>query len=95
MSYRQNNRDANEAALIEFMLAVGCHVIQMDRHKGFDLLVFCPRTGTHIIEIKNPARTWKLTSAEQIRKLSVEHVGGVYNIITNQDELRLILGIYD
>ena len=95
MTYRQNNRDANEAALIELMVAVGCHVIQMDRHKGFDLLVFCPRTGTHIIEIKNPAHKWTLTTAEKARQFAVEAVGGVYNIITDENKLRLLLGLYN
>jgi hypothetical protein len=67
----------------------------MDRHKGFDLLVLCPRTGTHIIEVKNPTHKWRLTPAEQLRKISIEHVGGVYNIITNEEQLRLLLGLYN
>ncbi len=94
MSHRQNNRDRNEAALIELWRAFGCFVSQMDRMKGYDLIVICPRTGTHLVEVKNPERKWTLTKDEARIKAEVESAGGVYNIIETEQQARELVGLY-
>jgi hypothetical protein len=60
----KNNRDANEREIIDALRAAGCYVQQMDRKDGFDLLVV-KNTEVFIMEVKNPARKWTLTNAEQ------------------------------
>lgn len=91
MTYRQNNRDKNEAALIELWRACGCFVSQMDRMKGYDLVIVCPRTGVHIVEIKNPAYKWTLTDDEKKIKAEVEAAGGRYNIIETDEQARRLV----
>lgn len=93
MSHRQNNRDKNEAALIELWRACGCMVIQMDRMKGFDLIVICPRTGTHLVEVKNPVQKWTLTDAEKRVQSEVESVGGGYNIIETLEQAEALIAV--
>jgi len=91
VTYRQNNRDRNEAALIELWRACGCFVSQMDRMKGYDLIIVCPRTGVHIVEVKNPAYKWELTDTEKRIKSEVEAAGGFYNIIQHEHEARRLI----
>ncbi len=81
MTYRKNDRDANERDIIRALRAVGCIVRQMDRHAGFDLLVVSPFTGIHIVEVKNPAYKWHLTENEQDFQGLVESAGETYWII--------------
>lgn len=81
----KNNRDANERGLIELLRRIGCVVWQMDRKAGFDLLVISAG-DVNIAEVKNPAKKWKLTDAEQKKKDEVESVGGIYWIIENEDD---------
>ena len=80
----KNNRDANERGIIELLQAAGCVVWQMDRKAGFDLLVISAG-DVEIVEVKNPAKKWKLTDAEQKKKDEVESVGGTYWIVTDED----------
>lgn len=58
----------------------------MDRNAGFDGVLISPFTGTHIVEVKNPDRKWKLTEAEEQTKQEVEARGAIYNIIQTVDE---------
>lgn len=92
MTYLKNDRDANEAGLVQFWRAMGCHWIPMDRHKGFDGLLVA-RNGVHIVEIKNPARRWNYTPAEVTRKVEVEKAGGVYNTIETDEQARKLIGL--
>lgn len=90
MSYYKNDRDANEAALVQVWRAAGCIWIPQDRHAGFDGILLA-HNGNHIVEVKNPARKWKLTKAEQERKAELEARGYIYNIIeTECDALALL-----
>ena len=86
-----DKRDANEGEIIELLRYMGCIVIQMDRHAGFDLVVVTPADGkVHIVEVKNPERKWKLTPAEKTKKEQVEAAGGKYEIVeTLADAQRL------
>jgi len=61
--------------------------------KGYDLVIVCPRTGVHIVEIKNPAYEWELTPAEKKRKAEVEAAGGRYNIIETDEQARRLVGL--
>ena len=87
----KNNRDANERGIIEFLRAAGCIVWQMDRKDGFDLLVTSRQTGTHIVEVKNPARKWKLTEAEIKKRFEIESVGRTYWIIEDITDAKWLL----
>ena len=87
MSYIKNKRDANEAEIIEFLRRVGCVVVQMTKDAGFDLIVASPRTGTHIVEVKNPAKKWTLTAAEKILR---EQIGEQYIIIENLEDAAIM-----
>jgi len=86
MTYRKNDRDTNEKAIIRALRAAGCIVRQMDRHAGFDLLVVSPFTGIHIVEIKNPAYKWHLTENEEDFQGLVESVDQTYWVIQTVDE---------
>jgi hypothetical protein len=86
-----DKRDANEGLVIEYLRNAGCLVQQMDRHAGYDLLVLSPLTGWHILEVKNPAYSWKLTKAELARRDEVEAHGGAYNIVTSIDDVERIM----
>jgi hypothetical protein len=81
----KNNRDTNEREIIDLLRKIGCVVWQMDRTAGFDLLVISAG-DVEIVEIKNPAHKWKLTEAEAKKKAEVESVGGVYWIVTDEDD---------
>ena len=89
---RLNRRDANEAGLVQFWRALGCEWIEMSRHAGFDG-VLVALNGVHIVEVKNPARRWTLTEAEQQRKAAVEQAGGRYNIVETDDDARRLIGL--
>lgn len=89
---RLNRRDNNESRIVEFWQALGCVWIPQSRHSGFDG-VLVARNGVHIVEIKNPARRWTLTDAEQRRRAEVEAAGGVYNIVCNDDDARILIGL--
>lgn len=84
-------RDNNEKDIIDYARRENCAVIQMDKSAGFDLLIISPRTGTHIIEVKNPAVKWRLEPAEQKRKEQIESAGGMYHIIFYPSELGAII----
>ena len=81
----KNNRDANERGIIELLRMAGCVVWQMDRKAGFDLLVISAG-DVEIVEVKNPAKKWKLTDAEAKKKSEVESVGGTYWIVQDEDD---------
>lgn len=85
-------RDSNEPAIVQALRRVGCVWIPMDKMAGFDAIVISPRTGTHIFEIKDPAKKWKLTPAEEKRKAEVETAGGLYCIVTTADQALIIVG---
>jgi len=87
----KNNRDANEREIIDFLRAAGCVVWQMDRKDGFDLLVTSRNTGTHIVEVKNPARKWKLTEAEIKKRFEIESVGRTYWIVEDIEDAKWLL----
>ena len=89
---RLNRRDENERQLVEFWRAMGCHWVEMSRHAGFDG-VLVALNGTHIVEVKNPARRWALTAAEVARKQAVEAAGGVYHIVETDDDARKVIGL--
>jgi hypothetical protein len=83
-------RDANEPEIIEFLRGVGTRVQQMDKSDGFDLLVTC---GLHyIVEVKNPARKWALTEAEQKTKDEIESAGGRYYVVTSVEDAARVIG---
>lgn len=85
-------RDANEHPIVRALRAVGCIWIPMDKTAGFDAIVISPRTGTHIFEIKDPEKRWKLTAAEEKRKTEVEAVGGLYCIVLTVEQALIIAG---
>jgi len=85
-------RDANEPAIVQALRAVGCIWIPMDRMAGFDAIVISPRTGTHMFEIKDPAKKWALTPAEQKRKDEVEAAGGLYCVVLTVEQALIIAG---
>ena len=85
-------RDSNEPEIIQALRRVNCVWIPMDRTAGFDAIVISPRTGTHIFEIKDPAKRWKLTPAEEKRKSEVEAVGGLYCIVLSAEQALIIAG---
>ena len=87
-----NRRDNNEADILDLWKALGCHWIPQPRQNGFDLVLIA-RNGAHIVEIKNPARKWELTEAEQRRKAKVEAAGGTYHIIQTYDDARRLVGL--
>lgn len=89
---RLNRRDDNEAALVQFWRALGCEWIEMSRHAGFDG-VLVALNGVHIVEVKNPARRWALTDAEQKRRAAVERAGGRYNVIETNADARKLVGL--
>ncbi len=85
MTY-SSRRDANEPALIELWRSLGCLVVQMDRIAGFDLIVLCPRTGFHIVEVKDGSKKWTTTDREEEMIAAVQAVGGNYWIVTSEAE---------
>jgi hypothetical protein len=90
----RSKRDANEAALVELWRRLGCVTIPQAREAGFDLLVVCPRTGLHIVEVKDGSKRWKLTPAEMARCAEVQAAGACYSIVTNEAEaLELVTGL--
>jgi len=93
MSYVKNKRDANEAEIIEFLHRAGCVTIQMTKDAGFDMVVISPRTGTHIVEIKNPAKKWTLTTAEKTLQFHVIQIGGRYNVIETIEQAAILAGV--
>ena len=88
---RASKRDKNEKAILEFIEAAGCVVIQMEPGQGFDLLVIA-QNGIHIVEIKNPAYRWELTHDESMMKISVEQVGQAYHICESIQDAGNIIG---
>ena len=83
-------RDDNEKEIVEFLRACGARVQFMDKDAGFDLLV--TYQGKHlVVEVKNPKRKWKLTDAEQETKRQIQHADGVYYILENENDARLML----
>lgn len=95
MDYNKNRRDENELEIIGFWKSIGRTVIQMPRDVGFDLLLICPLTGLHIVEVKNPAVKWKLTPAEEARRLQVERAGGKYELVETLADAARICGASD
>lgn len=90
----RSKRDANEAALIELWKRLHCAVIQMDREAGFDLVIVCPRSGTHIVEVKDGSKRWKLTDRERARCAEIQAANGCYSIVTNEaDALALVRAV--
>jgi hypothetical protein len=93
MSYKTNKRDSNEAEIIDFLRRAGCITIQMTKDAGFDMVVISPRTGTHIVEVKNPAKKWTLTTAEKALQFQVTQIGGRYNVIENIEQAAILAGV--
>ncbi len=87
-----HRRDDNEAKLITFWRAAGCIVFQQPPGQGFDLLVAAPGGTLHIVEVKNPARTWKLTDEERAAKEELERMGCAYNIICTLEQAAALVG---
>ena len=85
-------RDANEPAIVQALRRVGCVWIPMDKMAGFDGIVISPRNGTHIYEIKDPSKRWKLTDAETRRKSEVEAAGGLYCVVLSAEQALIIAG---
>ena len=85
-------RDANEGDIVAAAKAAGAFVIPMDKSAGFDLLVI-HRSGTHIVEVKNPARKWSLTRDEQKTERAVEKAGQFYNIVETAEDMLEVLGM--
>jgi hypothetical protein len=92
--YNDRNPDANEASIRETIVAIGGCFVIMGKHAGFDLVVCFPRTGTHIVEVKNPERKWKLTPAEIRAKKTIEASGCSYNIVATDDDVMRLAGLY-
>ena len=82
---RANRRDLNEAAIVSFWRCVGCYWIPFVPGQGADGLLFA-LNGVHLVEIKNPETSWKLTPEELALKSSVERMGHKYNVIQTLDE---------
>ncbi len=95
MGYEKNRRDDNELAIVGFWRSIGREWVQMPRDVGFDGLLICPLTGIHIVEIKNPVVKWKLTPAEQARKLQIERAGGRYELVETLADAARICGAAD
>jgi len=83
-------RDANEGEIIDFLRGVGAYVSQMDKSAGFDLLVVCGLV--YVVEVKNPARKWKLTEAEAKTKQEIESAGGRYYIVETVEAAARVIG---
>jgi len=93
-----SKRDANEAVLVEFWRSCGCVWIPMSREAGFDGLLICPRTGMHIVEVKNPKnakglRSWQMTPNERKRQIEVEECRVPYSIIEDEAQAAELIGI--
>ena len=86
MPYLTGKRDINEKDLCTLIVTIGGRYIKMHETAGFDLVVIFPN-GTHLVEVKNPERKWKLTTAEQDTKDEVEAAGGVYHIVQTDDDI--------
>ena len=78
-------KDNNEKVIIDGLRACGVYVQQMDRLAGFDLLLAF-RGVIHIVEIKNPDRSTKLTDAEHLTAQMISLAGCEYNIVSTLDE---------
>lgn len=65
MIHRAKRRDANEAAIIEALRAIGCTVQPIDQGSGVpDLLV--GRSGvTLLVEVKNPETAFSVKGGER------------------------------
>ena len=85
-TYLTGQRDKNEKGLRLLISALGGCSIQMHESAGFDLVVIF-RNGAHIVEVKNPEKSWKLTPGEIKKKDEVEAAGGVYNIVQGDDDV--------
>jgi hypothetical protein len=81
-----DKRDTNEKELVKAWRQLHCYWIQMSRDAGFDGILLSPITGTHIVEVKNPERKWKLTDAEKKTKAEVEARGVPYRIIETVEQ---------
>ena len=89
-SYSKGKRDTNENDICVAILEHGGFYKKMPEVCGFDLLVVFPKTGVHIVEVKNPSYKWQLTDAEQDMKEDVEHYGGAYHVVeTVEDCIKL------
>ena|SRR3990167_9388758 len=88
--YSFGDRDSNEAEIIQFLRATGARVQQMTERAGFDLLVTCELH--YIVEVKNPARKWKLTEAEAKTKQEIESAGGRYHIVETVEQAARVIG---
>ena len=86
-------RDDNEKEIVEYLRGCGARVQFMDKDAGFDLLV--TYQGIHfVVEVKNPARKWKLTDAEKETQEQMEGKGAPYFIIEDIDDAEWILKAY-
>ncbi len=89
-NYSTGRRDKNEPEICIAILSNGGFYRKMPEAAGFDLLVVFPKTGVHIVEVKNPSYKWRLTDAEQDLKEDVEDYGGKYHVVeTVKDILKL------
>jgi hypothetical protein len=84
--------DGNKAEIVAGLRQIGVVWIDQDRNAGFDGLALSIINGKHIIEIKNPTERWKLTPAEQDRKIQCELRGIPYNIVTTLEEALMVCG---
>jgi hypothetical protein len=89
---RANRRDNNEALIIAFWRRVGCIWIPMVPGQGFDGLLIA-RSGTYLVEIKNPETSWSLTPAELELSRRVESIGGEYHIIETLEGAAQLIGL--
>lgn len=89
--YGLNKRDTTEGEIIRALFAAGAYVVPMDRHAGFDLLVF--HAGrVFVAEIKSPGG--RMTENEKTRKFHVEEAGVYYYIwYTAEQALNDVIGV--
>jgi len=92
MSYLKNGRDANEPELVKFWKQLGYKWIPMRAGQGFDGLLITP-LNIYIVEIKNPAKKWKLEDNEKKLKEDVEYFGHEYHIIETMQDAEYLAGV--
>ena len=89
---KADRRDANEPEFVQLWQALGYTWIAMKPGQGFDGLLVTP-LDIYVIEVKNPARKWKLTDCERKTKEAIERNGQEYHIIETLEDAKYIAGV--
>ena len=89
---RAGRRDANEAEFVQLWKGLGYTWIPMKPGQGFDGLLIT-RLDIHVVEVKNPAKKWKLTGCESKTKESIERLGQSYDIVETMQDAEYLAGV--